>query len=95
MWVRGRARGGSGGVARVIITLPGSGIAPEVLEKGFRSFFATKTGGTGLGLAVSRQIMEAHGGTISLASTAGQGTKIMLEFPAGSALAGPVVSKSG
>ncbi|MFT3708412.1 MAG: ATP-binding protein [Archangium sp.] len=59
----------------------GAGIAPEVREKLFEPFFTTKQGGTGLGLPLSRQIIEAHGGTISVESTVGVGTTFLLSFP--------------
>ncbi|HEY0883041.1 MAG TPA: ATP-binding protein, partial [Archangium sp.] len=58
-------------VARVTDT--GPGIAPEVREKLFEPFFTTKPGGTGLGLSLSRQIIEAHGGRIDVESAPGQG----------------------
>lgn len=59
----------------------GSGIAPEVREKLFEPFFTTKQGGTGLGLPLSRQIVEAHGGHIEVESTVGMGTTFTLFFP--------------
>lgn len=59
----------------------GGGISPEVREKLFEPFFTTKQGGTGLGLPLSRQIVEAHGGTISVDSVVGRGTTFLLSFP--------------
>lgn len=54
--------------ALVQISDCGCGIAnPENL---FAPFFTTKPGGTGIGLALSRQIIEAHGGTLTLANRA-------------------------
>lgn len=59
----------------------GSGITPEVREKLFEPFFTTKQGGTGLGLPLSRQIVEAHGGRIAVESAPGIGTTFLLSFP--------------
>lgn len=47
----------------------------------FEPFYSTKNDGSGLGLPTARKIIEAHGGTISVQSEVGRGTKFMLEFP--------------
>ena len=52
----------------------GCGMTPEVQAKVFDPFFTTKEAGRGLGLALIQGIIRAHGGTISLRSTPGQGT---------------------
>jgi len=49
----------------------GPGIEPAVLEKLFTPFFTTKTKGTGLGLVEAKKVIEAHGGSISVASNRG------------------------
>lgn len=59
----------------------GGGISAEVREKLFEPFFTTKQGGTGLGLPLSRQIVEAHGGKIEIDSVVGKGTTFLLTFP--------------
>ena len=59
----------------------GVGITPENLGKLFTPFFTTKKGGTGLGLIYSRQVVEAHGGTISVESEAGRGTSVTVKLP--------------
>ncbi|MEM9657454.1 MAG: GAF domain-containing sensor histidine kinase, partial [Planctomycetota bacterium] len=70
-------------VARVIVTDNGAGIAPDDLEAVFAVFVSRKGGrGTGLGLPVSRKIMEEHGGQIRAESSPGEGSKFTLEFPA-------------
>lgn len=65
----------------------GSGIPADKLRKIFAPFFSTKTadeqgqGGTGLGLALCRDIIEAHRGRIRVESAPGQGTTFILKFP--------------
>jgi PAS domain S-box-containing protein len=61
----------------------GVGIAPEHLTRIFEPFFTTKLPGqgTGLGLAVTLGIVEAHGGTIHVESTLGAGTTVTVRLP--------------
>jgi signal transduction histidine kinase len=59
----------------------GVGMSPEVVAKLFRPFFTTRQGGTGLGLATTRKIIEAHGGTIDVQSAPGRGTKFTIRLP--------------
>jgi len=59
----------------------GAGIAPERLDRVFNPFFTTKPHGTGLGMAIARKVVEAHGGTIDVASTPGQGTEFAVSLP--------------
>jgi signal transduction histidine kinase len=60
----------------------GTGIAPEALAKLFRPFHTTKPDGNGLGLATTRKIVLAHGGTIDVQSAPGRGTKFTIALPA-------------
>jgi signal transduction histidine kinase len=60
----------------------GVGIPPDVLPKLFKPFVTTKPEGNGLGLATTRKIIAAHGGTISVQSEAGRGTKFTIRLPA-------------
>ena len=53
----------------------------EVLGRAFEIFFSTKPGAAGLGLAISQRIVEEHGGTIALESTAGTGTTLVIVLP--------------
>lgn len=65
----------------VEITDHGKGIPGNELKKIFDPFFTTKKGGIGLGLAIARNIIESHGGTIKVRSTAGKGTTFKLILP--------------
>lgn len=66
----------------MVLTDTGRGIAAEALGRIFDPFFTTFGGGTGLGLAVSHRILQAHGGLIHLESQEGTGTKVHLRLPA-------------
>jgi signal transduction histidine kinase len=61
----------------------GPGIAPEILKKIFDPFFTTKDPGTGtgLGLSVSQNIIQQHGGTLSVDSQVGVGTAFKITLP--------------
>jgi signal transduction histidine kinase len=79
VWVTARAEEGS---VLVEIRDNGPGIAPEVRERLFEPFMSTKGGrGSGLGLSISRRIMEEHGGRLELASEEGVGTRVTMHFP--------------
>jgi PAS domain S-box-containing protein len=60
----------------------GPGIAPEVVAHIFEPFYTTKDTGTGLGLAVSYNIIESHQGTLSVASIPGHGATFTVRLPA-------------
>ena len=64
----------------IIISDNGCGVVPEALDKVFVPFFTTKTGGSGIGLSICRQIMNLHHGNISIESKVDKGTKVMLRF---------------
>ena len=59
----------------------GAGIAPEDLPRLYEPFFTTKPDGTGLGLPITRRIVQEHAGTIAVQSEPGRGTTFTLEFP--------------
>ena len=73
---------------RVTIQDTGAGILPEHLNRLFEPFFTTKASGTGLGLAVTRRIIQEHGGSISVESQPPQGTTFTLLLPLLSAQGG-------
>ncbi len=72
----------AGGQVEIRITDTGSGIEPERLRTIFDEFVTTKRRGLGLGLAVTKGIVEQLGGTITVESEVGRGTSFTLRFPA-------------
>jgi two-component system, sporulation sensor kinase E len=59
----------------------GAGIAPEHLDQVFNPFFSTKGKGSGLGLAMTKKILDGFGGAVDLTSTVGKGTSVTLFIP--------------
>jgi len=74
------ARPSDSGVS-VEVTDTGPGMDEQTLARIFQPFFTTKPGGMGLGLAISRSIVAAHGGTLEVRSTPGRGTTFRIELP--------------
>jgi signal transduction histidine kinase len=68
----------------VIISIAdnGPGIAPDKINKIFEAHFSTREKGTGLGLAIVKHNTEIYGGTVTVQSELGKGTRFTLEFPA-------------
>jgi signal transduction histidine kinase len=66
---------------RIRISDTGAGIAQENMSRLFEPFFTTKQNGTGLGLAVTRRIIEEHNGTIQVESRPGEGTTFTVLLP--------------
>lgn len=74
-----------GATASLIVEDSGSGISPDLLAKVTEPFFSTKPGRMGLGLSISREIMEEHGGTMTLDNRTGGGTRAEARLPVGAA----------
>lgn len=87
--IQSMPRGGSltleakaaGGTMDVIVADRGEGIPKEILPRIFEPYFTTKTRGVGLGMTIARRIVEAHGGTLTVDSTVGQGTRFRITIP--------------
>jgi signal transduction histidine kinase len=75
-------RGDAEGLA-IEVRDTGEGIAEDVLPRAFEAFFTTREGGTGLGLPITRRIVEAHGGTLAIRSHEGEGTVATVSLPVG------------
>jgi PAS domain S-box-containing protein len=83
------ARRGRGGFLDIEVADTGIGIPPEEQEKIFERFYQVESGpkrryeGTGIGLAIVRDILRLHGGGITVQSTAGQGSTFRFSIPLG------------
>ena len=69
------------GSAVVGVRDEGPGIPSEIRNRIFEPFFTTKATGTGLGLAVVRRILDAHGGEVTVTTGPGLGTQVLLHLP--------------
>jgi signal transduction histidine kinase len=69
------------GILSIGVSDTGSGIPSSVLPHVFEPFFSTKSGGSGLGLALVDRIIRDHGGDVLLHSTPGLGTTVTLRVP--------------
>ncbi|HET6764569.1 MAG TPA: HAMP domain-containing sensor histidine kinase [Longimicrobiaceae bacterium] len=92
LWLRVERAGGMA-VARVADN--GPGIPPEKLDGVFQPFVSTKGKGMGLGLAICKEIVEAHGGRLEVQSRAGEGTAFTVTLPLMVDAAGPADAGAG
>ncbi|MBI2220900.1 MAG: HAMP domain-containing protein [Acidobacteria bacterium] len=70
-----------GATARITVRDNGPGITADALPRVFEPFFTTKRTGSGIGLAIARNIIEGLGGTIAVAASGARGTAIAVELP--------------
>ena len=77
-----RAHSANGRMVELQVSDNGPGIPSAKLRKVFDPFYTTKQTGTGLGLFVTQRIVKAHGGTIEVESTEGQGACFTIQLPA-------------
>jgi two-component system sensor histidine kinase HydH len=69
------------GTAEIAVIDRGAGIDPRIVEQIFNPFFTTKPEGSGLGLAIVSQIVDEHGGRITVESEPGKGTVFRVHLP--------------
>jgi signal transduction histidine kinase len=67
--------------ARISIRDTGQGVPPELLPRVFEPFFTTKASGTGVGLAIVKRVVEAHGGKVEAHCGRGRGMTVALWLP--------------
>jgi two-component system, NtrC family, sensor histidine kinase HydH len=67
--------------AMITVRDRGAGMDQETLENVFIPFFSKKSQGTGLGMAIARKVVEAHGGKILISSKPQQGTEVGVQLP--------------
>ena len=65
----------------VSVTDSGVGLPPQQTEQIFNAFFTTKPHGTGMGLRISRSIIESHGGRLWAADNSGRGARFCFSLP--------------
>jgi signal transduction histidine kinase len=71
-----------GGAACVKVIDRGQGMTAEVLERIRRPYYTTREGGTGLGVAIARGLIDQHGGQLHFESRPGKGTTVTIDLPA-------------
>ncbi|MDO9289082.1 MAG: ATP-binding protein [Thermodesulfovibrionales bacterium] len=73
--------GARDGILSIYISDTGIGVANDDLSKVFDPFFTTKKNGLGIGLALTRRVVEEHGGKVSLHSIVGKGSEVKIALP--------------
>ena len=71
----------AGSRLRLLVADTGAGIRPELRETMFEPFVTGRAGGTGLGLPIARELVDAMGGRLTLAATEGTGARFLVDLP--------------
>lgn len=82
-----RSRSHDGNQIRVSVQDSGIGVSPEVMGRLFEPFFTTRSKGMGMGLSISRSIIEGHGGKLWVESDGSNGSTFQFTLPAGNGTA--------
>jgi two-component system sensor histidine kinase HydH len=69
------------GWCRIAFTDSGPGMSPEEIARAFEPFYTTRDKGSGLGLAIVKKIVELHDGMVSIDSSPGRGTTVVVDLP--------------
>ena len=69
---------------QVMVEDSGTGLAPNTMVRIFEPFYTTKSGGMGMGLSISRSIVQNHGGRLWATANNGPGTSFHFTLPYGS-----------
>jgi signal transduction histidine kinase/ligand-binding sensor domain-containing protein len=77
-----QSQGGEDGQVLISVSDTGVGLPPQQTDKIFTAFFTTKTHGTGMGLRISRSIIESHGGRLWAADNSPRGARFQFTLPA-------------
>jgi signal transduction histidine kinase len=81
--------------ALVRVVDSGPGIPEEIRHRIFNPFFSTKPQGSGLGLAWTRKVIDAHGGVLDLESRSGRGATFTIRLPLPNLAAAPGIVPAG
>jgi PAS domain S-box-containing protein len=81
------------GLVLISVSDTGVGLPPEQADKIFSAFFTTKTHGTGMGLRISRSIIESHGGRLWAADNSPRGARFCFTLPTNGVTCDPVMSE--
>jgi two-component system sensor kinase FixL len=82
LWVHGQLIGeGQGTQLQIIVEDDGPGLSPKIGEHLFDPFFSTKSGGLGIGLSLSKSIVESHGGSLLAHPREPRGLRFLLSLP--------------
>jgi PAS domain S-box-containing protein len=80
-----RSLRGEGGQSLISVSDTGKGLPPDQADQIFNAFFSTKAQGTGMGLSISRSIIESHGGRLWATSNSGRGATFSFTLPSSEA----------